>query len=82
MYGGPPAPDLPLPLFWALTRRIPRFESRALLRLIQGVSAGAGELFAEPSLEASFAKDRLRRIAYPLKRTEPRAALIQTQVER
>lgn len=45
---------------------------------MQGVAAGAADLFAERSLAADLARDRLLRLAYPLKRREPRFALVQT----
>ncbi|HEX7050173.1 MAG TPA: hypothetical protein VF188_08240 [Longimicrobiales bacterium] len=76
-YGGLPSPDTPLPLFWALASRIPRFEARALLRSMQGVAAGAADVFGGHSMEADLARDRLMRLAYPLRRQGPRFALEQ-----
>lgn len=64
-------------LFWALVQRTPRFEARALLHLIDGVAEGAGSLFTEGSIESRLTKDKLRRIAYPLKRKGPRFAFEQ-----
>ncbi|HEX6940892.1 MAG TPA: hypothetical protein VF158_15855 [Longimicrobiales bacterium] len=76
-YGGPPAPDTPLPIFWALASRIPRFEARAILRTIRGVAAGAVEAFGETSFDATLARDELERLAYPTRRARPRFALEQ-----
>lgn len=68
---------MPWPKFWAYALRIPRFEARRSLELLDAVAAGAGSLFDE-SGKTQQGRDRLFRRAYPVKRQGPRFALIQS----
>ena len=53
-YGGPPAPEMPWPLFRALLDRVGRFNARALLGQIVASGHASGE-----------ATGQLRAIAWP-----------------
>lgn len=64
-YGGPPAPDLPWPLFLALTRRTAMFEARLRLTLLGAVERAIGTALG--GSDDPHERDAMVRHAYPLK---------------
>ncbi len=66
-YGGPPAGDLPWPLFLALVHRTGRFEARRLLTLFDSVRSAIGAaLSGEGGIgETEAARERMVANAYP-----------------
>lgn len=63
IYGGPPDPELPWPLFVALLRRVQMFEARARLRLMDAVTAGIAAAFGND--ESGAVHRELESLAYP-----------------
>lgn len=76
-YGHFPDADFPWVLFLAGIQRTPRFAARTVLELVRGISQGVGGMFGG-GLQSELNADRLLRTAYPMTRSEPRMALIQS----
>ena len=70
-YGGPPAADMPWPLFKALVARTARFEARSQLSQFDAVASAIGVSLSKESGAAKVARDMLFRSAYPVKDVEP-----------
>lgn len=70
-YGGPPAPDMPWPMFVLLLERTPRFEARVRLGLVDSVAMAIGAAFGGGA-QTGLDRDRLYRAAYPVTRTGPK----------
>ena len=70
-YGGFPAPESPWPLFLAGARRASRFDARAKLMAWEAAEAAISSAFGGSDPKLGRARDRLLRLAYPVKRTAP-----------
>ena len=64
VYGGPPAPSSPWPLFLALARRTGQFWARLQLVQVDAVSIGLAGILGDGT-ETERLRDNLEKQAYP-----------------
>lgn len=77
VYGHLPAPSMPWPLFQALVDRMPRFQARERLGLMDSVAWAIGRTLAG-SQDATRERMKIFRLAYPNMKTAPEFAIIQS----
>ena len=63
-YGGPPAPDLPWPLFILLCREAGRAQARSLLTSMNGTAWAIARAFTKDG-QLETMRSHIERLAYP-----------------